>query len=506
MKQITGLVAGLLSAALVGCNSLVDVLSSDAKPLEAAGNAGAGGAQAGGGRAGAPQAGGGQAGEAVAGGAAGASQGEGGQAGNPYTGGWAGSYSGEMLSGDTPQAGLGLPAVRLFGGLGGFCALRQDGAAKCFGGPAYGQSAQPFLSLGAGAPVVQIVSWMGHMCLLRADSAIQCKGDVTSNFAGPYLHFVDLGPGAHIRKLSAGFGFTCALRFDGRVQCWGRNNHGQLGLGHTNTRGVNPGEMGAALSSVDVGPGALVVDIASNSGTTCILRQDGRVQCWGDVQNEWSSADPYEPVILGDQPAEMGVNLPTVDLGSGSPATRLIGGGMYSMCVLRQDGSLKCWGDNFSGQLGLGDSLNRSPLDAQVMGDNLPAVDLNSLGVVQMAMTGHIGNHACALLTDGSVRCWGFDGLGALGNGAGQFIAGVKISNPIGDEPGEMGPHLPSVDLGPGTVVQEVAVGEHATCVLLQDGTIKCWGGGFGVGETNRDRGDEPGEMGASIPVLDLNF
>ncbi len=193
--------------------------------------------------------------------------------------------------------------------------------------------------------------------------------------------------------ISAGGNFTCALFSSGNVKCWGYNGSGQLGLGDTFDRGDGPGEM-------------------------------------------------------GDQ-------LPFVALGAGRTATA-ISAGTSSVCALLDNGTVKCWGDNFGGQLGLGDTNRRGDGPGE-MGDNLPAVNLGT-GRTATAISAREA-HACALLDNGSIKCWGFNNRGQLGLGDMLWR---------GDNPGEMGDNLPTVDLGPGQTATAVAVGYVSTCALLE--------------------------------------
>ena len=106
--------------------------------------------------------------------------------------------------------------------------------------------------------------------------------------------------------------------------------------------------------------------------------------------------------------------------------------------------------------------------------------------------------HTCALLTDGTIKCWGSNQFGQLGLGD---------TNDRGDEPGEMGSALPSVNLGTGMTAKAVSAGASHTCALLSDGTVKCWGGNnvgqLGLGDKT-NRGNAPGTMGDALPVVGL--
>ena len=92
----------------------------------------------------------------------------------------------------------------------------------------------------------------------------------------------------------------------------------------------------------------------------------------------------------------------SVRLGSSAPI-QVPAGDRFS-CALLYDGSVKCWGENDSGQLGLGDMDNRGD-GSNEMGDNLPAVDLGTGRTATAIQSGL--NHTCAILDNGSVKCWG---------------------------------------------------------------------------------------------------
>ena len=118
-------------------------------------------------------------------------------------------------------------------------------------------------------------------------------------------------------------------------------------------------------------------------------------------------------------------------------------------CALLTDGSVQCWGRNSVGQLGDGTTDNRS---RPVVVDGLTG------GVVQIAAG---GNHACAVLQDQTVKCWGRGDSGQLGDGA-----TANRSTPVS-----------VADL---TGVVEVDAGNAHTCARLGDGAVKCWGSQFG--------------------------
>lgn len=317
------------------------------------------------------------------------------------------------------------------------------------------------------------------------------RGDEPSEM-GDDLPGVDLGSARSAQALALGDAHSCTLLHDGSVKCWGYNGFGQLGLGNIASRGNEPGEMGDALPTVDLGSGRSARALAAGSHHTCALLDDDSVKCWG--HNTSGQLGLGDEETRGDVSGEMGDALPAVDLGSGRSARAIAAGGSHT-CAWLDDASIKCWGGGLSGTFGLGDTNVRGDEPGE-MGDSLPAMDLGISSAPQAVATG--AWHTCALLGDGSTKCWGVGTSGQLGLGDAQSRGSV---------PGQMGDNLPAVALGSGRSVQALALGGYRTCALLDDHTVKCWGnnssGQLGL-EDLVWRGDEPGEMGDDLPTLDL--
>ncbi len=381
--------------------------------------------------------------------------------------------------GDTPsELGDNLPAVLLGNGrtavavaAGGehTCALLDDGQVKCWGSNARGQ-------LGQGDT--------------------QARGDNPSEM-GDNLPAVELGTGRTASAVSAGSHHTCVLLDAGEVKCWGNNGTGELGLGDTSSRGDGPGEMGDNLPAVSLGTDRIAIAITANgdpgnyTGHSCALLDTHQVRCWG--YNNTGQLGLGDTQSRGDGPGEMGDSLPVVSLGTGRTALSL-SAGTFHTCVILDSAQVKCWGFNIVGQLGLGDTQTRGD-GAGEMGDSLPVVSLGS-SVLASAVSMET-YHSCALLNTGDAKCWGSNGVGQLGLGNTQTR---------GDGPGEMGDSLPAVFLGTGLAASSVSTGGGFSCALAQ-GQVKCWGGNaygqLGVGDT-AGRGDEPGEMGDALLSVDF--
>ena len=360
----------------------------------------------------------------------------------------------------------GAPAVARSLSAGGVttCARRDGGQVTC-----WGQNGSGELGLGDTAN--------------RGDDF----GEMGANLAS-----IDLGPGRTATAVSAGRHHTCVLLDTAQVKCWGDNVFGQLGLGDQITRGDDPGELGAALPAVDLGPGRSATAVVASFQHTCAILDNGQVKCWGN--NGDGQLGQGDTARRGDAAGEMGANLPPVDLGPGRTAEALTAGFGHT-CALLDNGQVKCWGRNLFGQLGLGDVDTRGD-GAGEMGAALPPVDLGPGRTATALSASNVST--CALLDNALVKCWGSNGDGQLGQGD----ATIR-----GDGPGEMGADLPPIDLGPGRSVTGIAIGGTVACARLDNRQVKCWGGNnngqLGQGDTT-DRGDDAGEMGANLLPVDL--
>jgi alpha-tubulin suppressor-like RCC1 family protein len=296
-----------------------------------------------------------------------------------------------------------------------------------------------------------------------------------------------------VRDVALGFEHTCALLDNGKVKCWGRNDVGQLGQGHNNHLGDAAGEVGDGLPFVDLGlePGVTIEAVSAGGGHTCALLSTKDVKCWGN--NAFGQLGLDDKDNRGDAVGHMGSDLPIVDLGG--PVTSVVAGGV-STCAVLDDQSVKCWGDNTTGQLGQDDMDDRGDDEGE-----MSALDPVDLGEPALAVA--VGAfHTCAL-TDGvgdvgRIKCWGSGLHGSLGYGA---------SDDRGDQAGEMA-LLNFVNLGQSTSAAAVATGTNFTCALISlAGKVKCWGfndrGQLGLGNTT-DWGTAPAHMGDNLASIEL--
>jgi alpha-tubulin suppressor-like RCC1 family protein len=245
-------------------------------------------------------------------------------------------------------------------------------------------------------------------------------------------------------RVSAGDEYACALLGDGTARCWGLGESGQRGDGSFGT--FTPGDVPVAVSGLT---GA--VALATGYGHTCALLGDATMRCWG-----------------GNREGELG-NGTTADPGTAQPVavSHLTGAtafttGAYHTCAILADSTVRCWGRNGQGQLGDGTVTNSStPVQVQTGFGPLSGVTALAGG----------GAHTCALLANRTVRCWGENSEGQLGDG-------TTFGKPNG-----------IAVTGISTAVAISAGWEH-TCAVLADGTVRCWGanasGQLGDGTTTR--------------------
>lgn len=387
------------------------------------------------------------------------------------------------------------------------------------------------IAAAAYSPVQQLSCSMDRTCAIFQNERIKCWGNnlrwgwdfagllglgETSDSRGTLpgdmgenLPFVDLGTDSisgnplHVVGMSGTYWTTCAIlvgdsgSINRRVKCWGLNVQGSLGLGDLMHRGGSPSDMGNSLPFVDLGTDGgsqwAVGQVSVANHACALLKNGGKIKCWGE--NFLGQLGLGDTMARGDEPGEMGDSLPFVDLGTSGGAKHLCTGSSHTCAVLSNGGRIKCWGYNGESSLGLGDTNDRGSTEG-TMGDNLPFVDLgtDANGQPLAATQVECGQyHTCALMADGRVKCWGM-------NDGGQLGLGDTLSR--GGDASHMGNSLPYVDLGTGAgnTVVNISLSGAGACVLLQNARIKCWGYWNSV-----SLGSSPGEMGDNLPYISLS-
>jgi len=233
--------------------------------------------------------------------------------------------------------------------------------------------------------------------------------------------------------LVGGVGHSCGVNDEGVVWCWGLNDKGQLGDGSEDDRGV-----AVAVSGLSG-----VVSLGAGSKHSCAVRGDGSVWCWG-LNNEGqlgdnSTTDSSSPVQVSGLTGAVGV-----------------AGGVEHSCAVKSDGSVWCWGGNDKGQLG-DNSTTDSLVPVQVVGVG---------GTGTLASVTEIDSglkHNCVRVGDGTVRCWGLNDKGQLGDNT-----TTDSSSPV---------QVVGVG-GTGVLSGIVTIGTGGShgCAAHQTHTVYCWG------------------------------
>jgi alpha-tubulin suppressor-like RCC1 family protein len=301
------------------------------------------------------------------------------------------------------------------------------------------------------------------------------------------------GPGGQPYQVAAGGQHACAVLTSSVVRCWGYGYYGQLGNGSSLDRIIPtmviglPGPAAGTASTVTAG-----------TVTSCAVTSTLNAACWGQAVGDGGSELTIHPAAT-----------PVMNLPAGGVSQVAAG---FGGCALVRLGGLvtgvRCWGSNNDGQLGNGTTADATkpvkvkglPSDAQsvsngysencalVHGGGAWCWGYNGYGELgngtttssstPVPVTGLPGNlaqisagfeHACALLSDGTVQCWGLNSHGQLGNGStSNSTTPVPVSGLSG--------------------AVQIAVADEATCALTNAGAVECWGdnvvGELGDGST----------------------
>jgi alpha-tubulin suppressor-like RCC1 family protein len=328
------------------------------------------------------------------------------------------------------------------------------------------------------------------------DDQLRCWGASVNGQTG-YAATVSLGDnemlddllpvmvGGTVMQFESGGAHTCAHLGADSVRCWGNNNQGQLGAGNTTVIGDT--EHPSMGMQVDLGQEAVSL-VAAGASHSCAIMASGELFCWGENNRGQLGYSGTQDVGNDELPISAGpVNVASPGLPVDATLTGLALGKEHS-CALFSSGHVLCWGRNNVGQLGQGnttdwgDSMNEPPA-------GLMPIDLG--GVATSITAGD--DFTCARIDDGSLRCWGQNNVGQLGQGNGNLI---------GDN--EAPSAGMAVDVG-GVAIQVSAGGVHA-CAVLEDYSVSCWGDGgqgqLGYGDTEDVGDDELPSVAGFVSVL----
>jgi alpha-tubulin suppressor-like RCC1 family protein len=367
-------------------------------------------------------------------------------------------------------------------------ALMSDGTVRTWGYNEYGQlgdgtisnSSAPLTVTGLGGAVTAIAAGSNHTVTLMSDGSVKTWGDNNSGQLGNNCNINSSTPvsvtglGGTVTAIDAGVYHTVALMSDGTVKAWGNNGYGQLGDG-TSIHSSTPVTV--------TGLGGTVTAIAAGDYHTVALMSDGTVKTWGynsfgqlgngTAGNSCSpvtvtglvgtvtaiaAGDCYTVALMSDgilktwgsnAYGQLGdgtisnSSTPVTVKGLAGSVTAIAAGGCYVVALVA-DGTLQAWGYNKNGQLGNGSTTD----------SNIPVVVSDLAGTVTAIAAGWC--HTVALMSDGTVKAWGYNGDGQIGNGTIKSSTPVTVTGLVG--------------------TTSIVAGSWHTLALFSDGTVKAWG------------------------------
>ena len=371
--------------------------------------------------------------------------------------------------GDGSDGTAAVTATAIGAGVFHMCAVVSDTTARCWGnnddGQLGGTPGLDGIAVVTGLSAASTISGgTTQSCAVKTDGTLQCwggnsLGELGSGTTTPSSIPVTVSGISSATAVAAGGLHTCAVHAGGTASCWGTSSMGELGNGVVTgpdictTGGV---DHPCSMTPVTVTGISSATAISAGENHTCALGGDGTVNCWGSG-TFGQLGDGLAECFEGGTYVPCDATTPVVALDI-STATAIAAGDFHT-CAVLADGTVQCWGNKSSGQVGDGTSAPSS----------IPLTTLVPIAVTAISTASAIAagrEHTCALMREGTVQCWGSNYFGQLGTGSddGPETCG---SGPCSTTP---------VEVSGISTATAITAGGDLSCALLTDGRVMCWG------------------------------
>ena len=261
---------------------------------------------------------------------------------------------------------------------------------------------------------IQVSASYTHTCAVLDSRKVQCwgygeygaLGYGNKNKIGDDEHpdtagYVDVGE--DVEKVVTGQNLTCVLTMSGKVKCWGAADEGKLGQGSDAQAVLGDDETPAQAPFVDVG--GVVKDISASKDHVCAILENDEIKCWG--ANSLGKLGYGHNQNIGDD--EVPGSVPAIAMDTG---VALVSASDSSTCALQTNGKIKCWGYRK-----VSEAVNPAGFQAYGNDEPLSEVPFISLnGKVARLSNGPY--HTCVIVeSNRRITCWGQNFAGMLGNG-----------------------------------------------------------------------------------------
>jgi alpha-tubulin suppressor-like RCC1 family protein len=238
--------------------------------------------------------------------------------------------------------------------------------------------------------------------------------------------------------VSVGYNNSCARLSDGTLKCWGDGYWGQLWNGNS---GASAGSLVPVFVRNIANTASLnnAISVSIGQGSACAVLSDSTVACWWENNNGQLGNGNYVnsaiPVLVRDATNTPITNVASVSVGAAG-----------TVCAVLINGNMDCWWYGLYGLLWNGtNTKSNQAVTASLWGSIAKSV---SVGM----------SHACVLLSDNTVKCWGSGANGTLWNWTYTES------------------HVPVPVQGLSSANSISTVGDIGSCSVISDGTLSCWG------------------------------